>query len=75
MKKVLSKDIKKLGDSKFERRKGLFTNFDFEIEHIKGSKNCVPNFLSRENIQEKSNLMVIVTKLDPVLSHELSEKF
>jgi len=47
MNKVLNKDLKSPGDSKFARWQALFNNFDFTIEHIKGSHNSIPDFLSR----------------------------
>ena len=28
----------------------MFSNFEFDIEHIKGSENCLPEFFSRENL-------------------------
>ena len=50
MNKVLNKEVKKASEAKFTRWKALFSNFEFDIEHIKGSKNCLPDFLSRENL-------------------------
>ena len=32
----------------FARLQTLFSNFDFEIEFIKGELNSLPNFLSQE---------------------------
>jgi hypothetical protein len=51
MNKVLNKELKSPGDSKFARWQALFSNFDFTIEHIKGSQNSIPDFLSREHLQ------------------------
>ena len=48
--KVLSKEIKNPEDAKFARWQALFANFTFKVEHIKGSENCLPDFLSREFI-------------------------
>ena len=50
MNKVLNKEVKKASDAKFARWQALFSNFEFDIEHIKGSENCLPVFLSRENL-------------------------
>jgi len=64
MKKVLTKDIKKPREAKFSRWQALFANFDFEVEHIKGKENHLPDFLSREFIQPPEHVMVIVTEWD-----------
>ena len=50
MNKVLNKEVKRASDAKFARWKALFSNFEFDIEHIKRSENCLPNFLSRQNL-------------------------
>ena len=62
---MLIKDIKNPGEAKFTRWQALFANFDFDVEHIKGSENCLPEFLSREHIQQQEHIMVIVTEWDP----------
>ena len=46
MNKVLNKDIRSPGDAKFARWQALFNNFDFSVEHIKGTNNYIPDFLS-----------------------------
>jgi hypothetical protein len=51
MNKVLHKKITKSREAKFARWKDLFANFDFDIEHIKGSENSIHDFLSREKLQ------------------------
>jgi len=58
MNKVLNKDLKSPGDSKFARWQALFSNFDFTIEHIKGSNNYIPDFLRREHLQ---NLCLLIS--------------
>jgi hypothetical protein len=58
MNKVLNKDLKNPGDSKFARWQALFSNFDFSIEHIKGANNSIPDFLSREHLQ---NLCLLIS--------------
>jgi hypothetical protein len=58
MNKVLNKDIKSPGDTKFARWQALFNNFDFSVEHIKGTDNSIPDFLSREHLQ---NLCLIIS--------------
>ena len=50
MNKVLNKELKKASDANFARWQALFSKFEFDIEHIKGSNNCLPDFLIRENI-------------------------
>ena len=37
MNKVLNKEVKKASEAKFARWQALFSNFEFDIEHIKGS--------------------------------------
>ena len=65
MKKVLSKDIKKPEEAKFARWQALFANFDFSIEHIKGKENCLPDFLSREYLEQNiAHIMMIITEWD-----------
>jgi hypothetical protein len=59
MNKVLNKDLKTSGDHKFARWQALFSNFDFSIEHIKGSSNSLPDFLSREHLQPAHQSFVI----------------
>jgi hypothetical protein len=51
MNKVLNKEVKKERDAKFATWRALFSNFDFDIEHVKGNENSIPNFLSREHFQ------------------------
>jgi hypothetical protein len=51
MNKVLHKKITKASEAKFARWQALFANIDFDIEHMKGSGNSIPDFLSRENLQ------------------------
>lgn len=50
LEKVITKTIKSLADAKFAIWQALFSYFDFKVEHIKGSENCLPDFLSREYI-------------------------
>ena len=68
--KVISKEIKNPEYAKFARWQALFANFTFKVEHIKGSENCLPDFLTREFIQhqeqEDDHLMVIITEWDQV---------
>ena len=57
MKRVLNKEVKKASDAKFARWQALFSNFDFDIEPIKGTSNNILDFLSREHLQ--SHAMII----------------
>lgn len=61
MNKVLNKEIRAPSDAKFARWQALFSNFDFSIEHIKGTANCIPDFLSREHLQQ--TYMIIYVQL------------
>lgn len=63
MNKVLHKDLKNSGDHKFARWQALFSNFDFSIEHIKGSSNSLVDFLSRENLQIAHQSLVVSVQL------------
>ena len=48
-KDILQKDIKNLVSKQiFARWQALLSNFDFEIEFIKGELNSLPNFLTWE---------------------------
>ena len=58
MNKVLNKEVKKSSDARFARWQALFSNFEFDIEHIKGSENCLPYFLSRENLLQTAKKQV-----------------
>jgi hypothetical protein len=57
MNKVLNKKVKKASDGKFARWQALFSNFDFDIEHIKGNENSIPDFLSREHLQKQPRVV------------------
>ena len=61
MNKVLNKYIKSPGDAKFARSQALFSNFDFFVEHIKGTINSIPYFLSKEHLQ--ASCMIISVQL------------
>jgi len=51
---VLTKDVQKLVSKHiFVRWQALLSCFDFEIEHIKGKENSLPDALTREFLQEK----------------------
>jgi hypothetical protein len=52
---VLQKDVKNLVSKHiFARWQSLLSCFDFEIEHIQGIKNSLPDFLTREFLQGKN---------------------
>jgi len=61
---VLTKDIKKAGEAKFSRWQALFPNFDFQVEHIKGKDNNLPDFLRRKYIETKDHVMMIIIEWD-----------
>lgn len=56
LKRVLTKDIKNPGEAKFVRWQGLFANFDFEVEHIKGTTNCLYDSFA-ENLSSSKNML------------------
>jgi hypothetical protein len=54
-KHVLEKDVKNIASKQiFARWQAILSIFDFKIEYIKGSQNSIPNFLTREFLQEKN---------------------
>ena len=84
MNKVLNKEIRTPSDTKFARWQALFSNFDFSIEHIKGTTNCIPDFLSREHLQQVSMIIsvqlrngseVLTTILDTLSQEQYSSNW
>ena len=70
----------------FARWQAILSNFDFQIEYIKGENNSIPDFLTCEFLQdsqdhnpqkkEKQPLKLIKKSPDSKKSHStLSEKF
>ena len=54
-KEILQKDFKNMASKKiFARWQEILSVFDFDIEFIKGSNNSLPDFLTREFLQEKN---------------------
>ena len=48
-KSVLQKDVKNITSKHiFARWQAILSNFDFQIEYIKGENNSIPDFLTRE---------------------------
>ena len=59
VKEILQKDVKNLVSKQiFARRQAILSAFDFDIEFIKGTNNSLPDFLTREFLQGKSNKIV-----------------
>ena len=53
---VLQKDVKNLVSKQiFVRWQTILSSFDFDIEYIKGEKNSLTDFLTRDFLQGKSN--------------------
>ena len=64
-KEILPKDVKNLVSKQiFARWQAILSTFDFEIKFIKGESNSLPDFLTREFLQGKSdeNIMLQETK-------------
>ena len=60
-KEILQKDVKNLVSKQiFARWQAILSAFDFEIEFIKGSANSLPDFLTREFLQGKSDTKSLV---------------
>ena len=54
-KHVLQKDVQNIASKQiFARWQAILSIFDFDIEYIKGSQNCIPDFLTREFLQGKN---------------------
>ena len=55
-KEVLQKDVQNLVSKQiFARWQAILSSFDFEIEFIKGIDNSLPDFLTREFFQGRSD--------------------
>ncbi|RDX97421.1 hypothetical protein CR513_19817, partial [Mucuna pruriens] len=53
-KEILQKDVKNLASKQiFARWQAILSVFDFEIEYSKGTSNSLPDYLTREFLQEK----------------------
>ena len=52
-KSVLQKDVKNIASKHiFARWQAILSKFDFQIEYIKGECNSIPDFLTREFLQD-----------------------
>ena len=52
-KSVLQKDVKNIASKHiFARWQAILSNFNFQIEYIKGENNLIPNFLTYEFSQD-----------------------
>ena len=55
-KSVLQKDVKNITSKHiFARWQAILSNFDFQIENIKGENNSIPDFLTREFLQDSQD--------------------
>ena len=55
-KNILQQDVKNLVSKQiFARWQSELSAFDFQIEYIKGNQNSLPNYLTREFLQETQN--------------------
>jgi len=60
-KEVLQKDVQNLVSKQiFARWQAILSTFDFEIEFIKGENNSLPDFLTGEFLQGKSDINVSI---------------
>jgi hypothetical protein len=54
-KEVLQKDVQNLASKQiFARWQAISSIFDFDIVYIKGDSNSIPDFLTREFLQNRS---------------------
>jgi len=54
-KEVLQKDVQNLASKQiFARWQAILSIFDFDIVYIKGDSNSIPDFLTREFLQNRS---------------------
>ena len=52
-KSILQKDVKNIVSKHiFARWQAILSNFDFQIEYIKGENNSIPDFLTCEFLQD-----------------------
>ena len=50
---VLEKDVQNIASKQiFARWQAVLSIFDFDIEFIQGTQNSIPNFLTREFLQD-----------------------
>jgi len=62
-KEILQKDVKNLVSKQiFARWQAILSAFDFDIEFIKGQNNFLPDFLTREFLQGKSDKILFLQK-------------
>ena len=55
-KHVLEKDVQNIASEQvFVRWRSILSVFDCDIEYIKGNQNSIPNFLTREFLQNKDD--------------------
>lgn len=60
-KEILQKVVKNLvSKQNFTRWQAILSAFDFEIEFIKGENSSLPDFLTREFLQGKSEKMLFM---------------
>ena len=53
-KEILQKDVQNIASKQiFARWQAILSIFDFDIEFIKGNKNSLPDFLTREFLQNR----------------------
>ena len=53
-KEILQKDVKNLASKQiFAWWQAILSVFDFEIEYLKGTSNSLPDYLTREYLQDK----------------------
>jgi len=58
-KEILQKDVENLVSKQiFVQWQAILSTFDFEIEFIKGIQNSLPDFLTREFLQGKSDINI-----------------
>ena len=56
VKSVLQKDVKNIASKHiFARWQAILSNFDFQIEYIKGENNSISDFLIREFLQDSQD--------------------
>ena len=56
VKSVLQKDVKNIASKHiFARWQAILSNFDFQIEYIKGENNSILDFLTRECLQDSQD--------------------
>ena len=60
--KILDFKNKLLADKQLLSLKAWFAKYDFTVQHIKGDKNPIPDFLTRPSINKPTLIVLLLSK-------------